>query len=200
MNEQYLNLMTAKICHDMATPLSAMNLLLEFAFEHCKDPHIELTFRESLDKLSLRLQFYRLLLTNNKESPSYPDVFSVLTYCAKILKVKIDLPVECPDGSASRLLLGLTYLMMEALTHGGTVSVSLSADDKLILKAEGHPLHFRPGCLEALENPQKVEVNARNVLPVYLAQLATSLRVSVHVQELTNEYAVIETITLPYLV
>ena len=71
-------LMTAKICHDLATPLGAMSLLMDLAFEKCVDPHIEATFRESLEKATLKLQFFRLFLTINQEHPLYSDVHTML--------------------------------------------------------------------------------------------------------------------------
>lgn len=188
-------LMAAKICHDMATPLSAMNLLLDFAFEHCKDPHIEATFRESLEKASFRLQFYRLLLTINEEQPTYPDVHSLLMLCGKLTKVRLQLPTECPDGSAARLLLGLTYILIEGLTHGGSIAVTIQ-DDQLFLVANGSPLQLRPGYIEALETPDGVENNARNILPVYLGHLAKSLRVSIHTSKPDADQLMISTHTM----
>lgn len=195
MDYSKTHLMAAKICHDIATPLSAMNLLLDFAFEHCKDPHIEATFRESLEKASIRLQFYRLLLTINEDQPSYPDVFTLLGNCAKILKIRLELPVECPDGAPARLLLGLTYILMETLTHGGTVTV-IFQDDTLILSAQGTPLQLRPGYIDALEKPDAVEKNSRNILPIYLANLAQSLRVSLKIKGPKDDQIHIETYTL----
>ncbi len=189
------HLMAAKMCHDLATPLSAMNLLLDFAFEHCKDPHIESTFRESLEKSSHRIQFYRLLLSANETLPCYADVFQLLCGCARLSKVAIDLPIDCPDGVAARLLLGLSYLMIEALTKGGELLVTLD-DDSLIFKSEATSFQMRKGYLEMLQHPDSQELNVRNILPYYIAKLAESLRVSIHVEIKNHTHLIISTQTL----
>ena len=171
-----VHLMAAKICHDIATPLSAMNLLVDIAFEHCQDPHIEATFRESIEKTSLRLQFYRLLLAVNQEQPSYSDVRAILEACCKSAKVRLTLPNEFPNGVLARLLLGLTYLSIEALTRGGVVVVEYQSQ-ALRIAAEGTPLNLRPGYMDALREPEKMESNARTIFPLYLAGLAQELLV-----------------------
>ncbi|MDP4725447.1 MAG: histidine phosphotransferase family protein [Alphaproteobacteria bacterium] len=186
-------LMTAKICHDLATPLSAMSLLMDLAFDKCVDPHIEATFRESLEKATLKLQFFRLLLTINQEHPVYSDVHSMLTKAAHALKIRLILPSECPDGPGSRLLLGLTNILMEGLIRGGAITVVVEAD-VLRLTAEGEPLQLRPGYLEALTNVENIEVHARNILPHYLANLAASMRLGIKVSILNKERIVIETV------
>ncbi len=185
--------MTAKICHDLATPLSAMSLLMDLAFDKCVDPHIEATFRESLEKATLKLQFFRLLLTINQEHPVYSDVHAMLIKAAHAFKIRLILPSECPDGPGSRLLLGLTNILMEGLIRGGAITVVVEAD-VLRLTAEGEPLQLRPGYLEALTNVENTEVHARNILPHYLANLAASMRLGIKVSILNKERIVIETV------
>ena len=186
-------LMTAKICHDLATPLSAMSLLMDLAFEKCVDPHIEATFRESLEKATLKLQFFRLLLTINQEHPLYSDVHLMLTKAAQALKIRLVLPNECPDGPGSRLLLGLTNILMEGLIRGGSIHVAVEAD-VLRLTAEGEPLQLRPGYVDALTQVGDTEVHARNILPHYLANLAASMHLGIKVSVLNKERIVIETV------
>lgn len=185
-------LMTAKICHDLATPLSAMSLLVDLAFEKCVDPHIEATFRESLEKATLKLQFFRLLLTINQEHPLYSDVHAMLIKTAQALKIRLALPNECPDGPGSRLLLGLTNILMEGLIRGGTINVVVESS-VLRITAEGEPFQLRPGYVEGLTAPEDVEVNARNILPCYLANLAASMGLSIVIRTKTKEKIVIET-------
>ncbi len=186
------HLMAAKICHDFATPLSAMTLLLDLAFEKCTDPHIEAAFRESVEKSTFRLQFYRLLLTINEDQPACTDVYALLMNYAKSLKVHLTLPIECADGGGARLLLGLTYILIEGLTRGGTVDV-VFAGDSLRLTARGAPIHLRPGYGESLENYQSQVHNARNILPCYLGKLAKSLMVGINVSVVKDERITFET-------
>lgn len=186
-------LMTAKICHDLATPLSAMSLLMDLAFEKCVDPHIEATFRESLEKATLKLQFFRLLLTINQEHPVYSDVHAMLKKAAQALKIRLILPNECPNGPGSRLLLGLTNILMEGLIRGGAINVVVEAD-VLRLTAEGEPLQLRPGYVEALTQVGDIEVHARNILPHYLANLAASMHLGIKVSVLNKERIMIETV------
>jgi hypothetical protein len=185
-------LMTAKICHDLATPLSAMSLLMDLAFEKCVDPHIEATFRESLEKATLKLQFFRLLLTINQEHPLYSDVHAMLLKAAQAFKVRLTLPSECPDGPGARLLLGLTSVLMEGLIRGGAINVVVESS-VLRITAEGEPLQLRPGYAEGLTAREDVEVNARNILPCYLANLAASMGLSIVIPTKTKEKIVIET-------
>ena len=186
-------LMTAKICHDLATPLSAMNLLVDLAFEKCVDPHIEATFRECIEKATLKLQFYRLLLTINQEHPIYADVHSTLMKSAHAMKVHLTLPNECPDGPGARLLLGLTHILMEGLIRGGTINVVVETD-VLRLVAEGEPLQLRPGYIDAFTKIDTTEVNARNILPSYLANLAASMGLGIKILVQSKEKIVIETL------
>ena len=192
MNYNETPLMTAKICHDLATPLSAMSLLMDLAFEKCVDPHIEATFRESLEKATLKLQFFRLLLTINQEQPSYSDVHTMLMKSAQAMKIRLTLPNECPDGPGARLLLGLTHILMESLIRGGSINVAVE-NDVLRLVAEGEPLQLRPGYVEALTNPENNEVHARNILPSHLATLAASMGLGIRISVLTKERIIIET-------
>lgn len=186
-------LMTAKICHDLATPLSAMSLLMDLAFDKCVDPHIEAAFRESLEKATLKLQFFRLLLTINQEHPVYSDVHAILMKSAQALKIHLALPSECPDGPGSRLLLGLTNILIESLIRGGAINVVVK-DSILRLTAEGDPLQLRPGYVDALTNTNTIDVHARNILPHYLAKLAASMGLGIHVSVQAKEKIVIETV------
>ncbi|MDP3371770.1 MAG: histidine phosphotransferase family protein [Candidatus Paracaedibacteraceae bacterium] len=186
-------LMTAKICHDLATPLSAMSLLIDLAFENSKDPYIEATFRESLEKATLKLQFFRSLLTINSEQPLYSDVHAILTKSAASAKVRLMLPAVCPDGSGARLLLGLTHILIEGLIRGGSVHVEVD-NNVLRFTAEGDPLQLRPGYKEALMNIENVDVNARNILPVHLSGLARSMMLGIKITTESKQKIVIETV------
>lgn len=186
-------LMTAKICHDLATPLSAMSLLIDLAFENSSDPYVEATFRESLEKAMLKLQYFRLLLTINEKHPMYSDVHSILIKIAASVKVRLTLPAECPDGSGARLLLGITHILIECLTRGGTLVVEVDRDI-LRFTAEGDPVQLRPGYKEAFTNDGTLEANARNILPVYLASLANSMMLGIKVANVSNQKLVIETV------
>jgi histidine phosphotransferase ChpT len=186
-------LMTAKICHDLATPLSAMSLLIDLAFENSKDPYIEATFRESLEKATLKLQFFRSLLTINLDHPLYADVHTLLIKSAESAKVRLTLPAECPDGPGARLLLGLTHILIEGLTRGGTLCVEVDKD-VLRFTAEGDPLHLRPGYKDALMEVGATEVNARNILPVYLSNLAQSMMLGINIASESKQKMIIETV------
>ena len=111
---------------------------------------------------------------------------------AQAFKIRLTLPSECPDGPGARLLLGLTNILMEGLIRGGTINVVVESN-VLRITAEGEPLQLRPGYAEGLTAQEDVEVNARNILPCYLANLAASMGLCIVILTKTKEKIVIET-------
>jgi hypothetical protein len=194
MSQDETHLMAAKICHDLATPLSAMNLLLDLAFEKCTDPNIEATFRESVEKASIRIQFYRLFLSINPDQPNYSDVYTLILNYSKLMNVHVDMPIKVLNGKISRLLLGLSYILIDGLIRGGRLKI-IFENENLRLEAEGSPTQLRPGYREALETGDEIEVNARNILPVYLCNLAKTMNMQIQTQR-SEGYVVFQTTTL----
>lgn len=166
-----LYLMTAKICHDLATPLSAMGMGLEAVEEN----EITKIIKQSLEASTFKLKFYRDFLNHSTEGPLVSDFVPLLNGYAKQHKVQIEWPpfLNC-EGDKARILMGLVYMMIEPLARGGTVTVS-EKDGDYTFVSEGDVCRLRDDYKDVLQKRLGGHFNARNVMPYFLKNLAKEI-------------------------
>lgn len=172
-----LELMASRICHDLISPVGAVNNGVEFLEEDMgggvPDDAVQL-ISMSAQMAAARLQVFRLAYgTGGRDSSVKPeDVYKILdAYLAGEGKVKQDWDpvavfagVDRAEGSSKILLCGL-LLACETLTKGGTLRVALE-DGAIIITGEGNEVLIRPGVVEALSRALPVEqVDPRLVHP-----------------------------------
>ena len=180
-----MHLMTAKLCHDIATPLGALGLGLEMALDNDGKQGIDKSTQDLLvtssETAKLRLKVYRALLSASSNSPTFPDVKQIITDLCLNSKVRPLFDIKAsmlPDGLFCRLVLGAAFLVIEALHKGGALSIHIKPsliDDSmdLMLVSEGEMVQLRPGYMETLKNEQALkDQSSRTILPFYLKMIA----------------------------
>ena len=176
-----MHLMTAKLCHDIATPLGALGLGLEMALgnERIDKDTADLLLTSS-ETAKLRLKLYRALLSASNNSPIFPDVKQIIMDLCRDSKVQLTWDIKAsmlPDGLFCRLVLGASFLIVEGLHKGGALSIHIkpSSDDEsmeLMLVSEGGMVQLRPGYMETLKGETVLkDQTSRTILPFYLKMM-----------------------------
>ncbi|MBY0280798.1 MAG: hypothetical protein K2W94_01415 [Alphaproteobacteria bacterium] len=185
MSDQFvlMHLMTAKLCHDIATPLGALGLGLEMAMSSEKiDNDTQDLLLTSSETAKQRLKVYRALLSASSNSPTFADVQQIITDLCQSSKVRLDFNIKAsmlPEGLFCRLVLGACFMVIEALHKGGVLSIHIKPfpnDEsmELMLVSEGEMVQLRPGYMETLKGEQTLkDQSSRTILPFYLKMMAT---------------------------
>jgi histidine phosphotransferase ChpT len=180
--QSWVPLLTAKLCHDIASPLGALGLGLEMLKESGIDPEIYQTLQESCEAAQLRLKFYRLFFN---EQANLSDVQTLLERMAELKSVKFEWQgLWLEDDRLSSLLLGCTHLALEALIRGGDIKVTLN--DQITIEAEGPNVQWRSDCLEAISDFSKglKTPDVRVIFIVYLHHISNNLNKKIAYSEI----------------
>ncbi len=186
MSESFvlMNLMAAKLCHDLATPLGALGLGLEMALENVDEKIIDKDTQELLlnssNTAKLRLKVYRALLSIGPESPTFSEIQEALNLICQEQKIRLNWHINSsliPNGLFCRVLLGLGFIASESLIRGGIISLKLQPVDEdninIAITAEGSMVQLRPGYAETLNHDQSLlHQTSRTILPYYIRLLA----------------------------
>lgn len=149
--QSWIPLLTAKLCHDIASPLGALGLGLEMLKESGVNPEICQTLQDSCEAAQLRLKFYRLFFN---EQANLSEAQILLNRMAELKSVKLDWQgLWLEDDRLCSLLLGCTHLALEAILRGGDIKITLA--DKIFLEAQGPVVQWRTEFIEALNDPAK---------------------------------------------
>lgn len=179
-----MNLMTAKLCHDIAAPLGALGLGLEMALSNDGKQGIDKDTQDLLltssETAKLRLKIYRAFLSVGENSPTFPDIKQLLMDLCRQNKVQLAFDIKVPmlpDGLFCRVVIGAAFLVVEALHKGGSLTVHIQpADDgsmQLMLAAEGPMVQLRQGYMDVFTTETAlIDQTSRTVLPFYLKLMA----------------------------
>lgn len=175
-----MNLMTAKLCHDIAAPLGALGLGLEMVLSNESKQGIDKSTQDLLltssETAKLRLKIYRAFLSVGDNSPTFPEIKELLMDLCRQSNVQLAFDIRAsmlPDGLFCRLVIGTTFLVVEALHKGGSLTVHIKpAEDgsmQLMLAAEGPMVQLRQGYMDVFVNEAALtDQTSRTVLPFYL--------------------------------
>lgn len=174
---QTLFMMTAKICHDLSAPLGAMGMGLESLKDGDTDT-VEFVY-DSYSTLEFKLNFYRTLMMPGDNGPVLSDFVNILNKYAKNKNITIhwqDLDNDTFQESTSRLLMGLTYIMMEPLIRGGDCYVKAVDKNNLTIISKGPVCPMREEYKHILNanHTDQQAVNTRNIMPAFLITLANN--------------------------
>ena len=155
-----LELLASKICHDLISPIGAVNNGIEILEEMGPDAGQEVTdlISYSAAQASAKLQAYRMAYgaggadTSIKPEDVHKTIEAIVSADKKV-KQNWDPhaplgPADRPSGF-SKLLMSAILLGMEALPKGGTISVK-NDGDSVIVMAAGTDAGLRDGTAEAL--------------------------------------------------
>lgn len=192
--EQLAALLCARLCHDLVSPISALGAALSvFDDEGSADMHDDamVLVRESARQAQAKLEFARLAFGAGGSAPGVLDTRELRRLTENMFsayKPEIVWKVEA-DGlekAASRLLLNLCILGVEAAPRGGTVVVeatNAAGGARLRIVTEGPRARLDPATANALEGQApEYGFDGRSIQPYYAALIARGAggRVSAH--------------------
>ncbi|MBN8531136.1 MAG: hypothetical protein J0L97_04660 [Alphaproteobacteria bacterium] len=180
LNLKIAELLCTRLCHDLTGPIGAVNNGVEFLGDDSADmlsQAVELIGNSARDAVS-RLQFYRQAYgrVNTGGEANLEELKHVCSQFFGHGKVRLEWPDIHAGGATisisrnfGRILLNVLLLGAESLIRGGTLSVSLSADENqktATIRAVGKPIKMEEETLKALAGtlPQS-ELSPRNVQP-----------------------------------
>ena len=198
-------LICSRICHDLISPLSAINNGLEMINEGDQgifSDSIELIGNSNKHALD-RLSFYRVAYGSGGERNvvNLQDIEKILETFAADRKINI---VWAKDGRMSddqiprvfaKLLTNVFYLATECLPRGGVVAIenSISAtSNSLSMKLEGPKCHLRDDVSSGLKVDLSVkELSVKNIFAYLVSALVSTLNKTLEVKNTSSNRMVI---------
>lgn len=183
-NLDFAALLCSRLCHDLVSPVGAINNGLEILAEE-KDPSmrdavIDLV-EKSTQQTANKLQFFRLAFGAAGGFSAQLDMREAQKAVEALLsgsRVTLDWQVEQQSASKSvvKLLLNVCLVASEALIRGGDLVVQLSGDTSLELsiKASGDRVLLQEQIKVALEAGVAEDELEPRTAPAYLASVVAS--------------------------
>ena len=182
------SLLCSRLCHDMLSPVGALNNGIELIIEE-KDPEMRRRCFELLEqsaKISAdKLKFFRLAFG---AAGGYGDMVAVAEPRAVIdalagnngrIEVNWSFSTDALPKPAVKVLLNLALIGIEALVRGGTLEIGAEVKDgtsEIAVRAAGSRIAFDDTVGQALAGTLHVsELSSRTAPAAMIQQLAESL-------------------------
>ena len=201
-------LMCSRLCHDLISPISAINNGIELMNENDEgiiDSSIELlgtSAKQALDRLS----FYRVAfgLAGGGAIISWNEIRNILEIFAAERKTTIVWTREPqqPDENISQILaklvVNVVFLAMECLPRGGVISVDnleQKASEPIVVRLEGPKCNLRDDVQSGLIPDLPIEqLSVRNIVAYLATSFAICLGKSLKVRD-ENSNSIVITIS-----
>ncbi len=163
-----LELMASKICHDLISPIGAINNGLEIFEEMGPEAGADVIelIASSAQIASAKLKAYRLVYgaggadSNIRAQDIYNIMDGLLEHEKRLTQdwdPAITLGSEIPPKAFYKILTSLLLLTMDCLPKGGVLSVGTNSDQNIVVTGRGEGAAFRDGFSEALDNSANLE-------------------------------------------
>lgn len=175
-------LISSRMCHDLAGTVGAINNGMELLEEMGDDPESRELVASSAQEVAKRLSYFRVAFGL---SPGIANAVAEMRELTQGMftkgRVELDWPEGAPgasvDDSVTKLVLNLVMLAVETLPRGGTVSVKLEpggeSDTEIFVTARGDKAEITSEVESArLAATDDAEVTSRNVQGYFTARLA----------------------------
>jgi hypothetical protein len=179
----FTRLMTAKILHDLASPMGSIGMSVELI----NDAEVRSILEKSYFQCDFKLKFYRLIFSTSESGPNMQEAIALLNSFA--LHQGIDLNWRNTLSHISELtvswatmLIGFVYLCLEMLIRGGNFSIEMT-DNGLFLKASGPICKVRENHRKILMKESAETADARNIFVCFLMQLVEDSARKVRLKE-----------------
>ncbi len=174
-------ILTSRLCHDLITPVGAINTGLELFAEtpadHLTDAKEILTLiSHSAHTASARLSFFRAAFGKSGDALTLGDakglVESYLIRSKLISQWDTPFRKELSLKGWGRVLLNTILWMADCAPRGGTVHISFSeTPQRLSFRLKADPLLLHQGTLETLKERPALEDLTPRTTPCYLIHL-----------------------------
>lgn len=183
-----IELLASRICHDLISPVGAINNGIEFMEDAADDPESIKQASEliahSAQAAAARLQAFRIAYgaggrDGNIKPEDIQKAFGSLTKADGKIRQSWDpfssLGIDAKTPGFCKVLMGAMMLAMECLPKGGTVYVEPGTATETWIRAEGPDAVVRENVEKALERSLPPEdIDPRLVHPYALSLIAES--------------------------
>lgn len=172
-----IELMSARMCHDLAGPIGAVNNSIEFFEEDnpdIKTKALEIIKSSSAESV-LRLKFFRQAygVLNDKET-SVDEVQELIREFIGKTKVTLDWNnsnIKVIHSSIAKIILNFTIIALSSMIYGGIIEIHQS-DNLLRIKFNGKNLIFSEETKDLLLGDlSKVTLNSSNIQTYFTHKL-----------------------------
>lgn len=190
-----LELLASRICHDLISPVGAVNNGVEFLEEMGPDAGAEAIqlIAHSARQASVRLQAFRICYgAGGRDSNIKPEdikkAFEALTEADGKIAQSWDPHAnlgfsERPNGYC-KILMGTMMLGAECLPKGGIIKVKAGTGEQTLIFAEGQDAVVRVGVEDAMALTSDPEtLDPRLVHPFAISTLAASYGLTISIAE-----------------
>lgn len=158
-----LELLASRICHDLVSPVGAINNGIEFMTDMADDPdgikQASDLIAHSAASAGARLQAFRIAYgaggrDGNLKPEDIQKAFGALVRVDGKVRQSWDpygpLGIDMKATGAAKILMGALLLAMECLPKGGTVYADAGSGKEILISAEGPDAVVREGVEDAL--------------------------------------------------
>ncbi len=183
-------LLASRLCHDLVSPVGAVNSGIELLTEFGDDPDGEsmALIASSAKTASEKLQFFRIAYGNAGSGSNIPlgdGLRLIEPVCAnQRTTVVVDdrTAGALPGTGAVKLLLNIALLMGECLPRGGELRIAIGPDMRADVSASGEGAGIEESLLSALEGRADAdELDAKTAHAYFTGLAAGRLGVGVDV-------------------
>lgn len=179
-----MELLSSRICHDLVSPVGAINNGLEFMEDMADDPEgrKEATnlISHSATSAGARLMAFRLsygagAVDGNIKPEDVQKAFGTLIRTDGKIRQSWDpygpLGIPAATRGFCKILMGTLMLAQDSLPKGGMVFVDAGTGQETLIKAEGAGATIRDGVTEALAGTLDIpKIDPRTIHPYILGQ------------------------------
>ena len=178
-------LMCSRLCHDMLSPVGALNNGLELLADET-DPQMRKQCMELLEQSAKtsadKLKFFRLAFGaaggfgEMVEVGEAKAVIDTLVSNAKRVEAHWAMEAEKLPKDAVKVLLNLAHIALETLVRGGSLDIGaevLDANTEIVVRASGPKIAFDETIGQALQGDlPPAEISSRTAPAYMIAQVA----------------------------
>ncbi|MEA3533747.1 histidine phosphotransferase ChpT [Rhizobium sp. CC-YZS058] len=183
-------LLCSRVCHDIISPVGAINNGLELLDEGGADADAMDLIRTSALNASVRLKFARLAFGASGSVGASIDTGEAEKAARDFAEVekKTTVSWEGPRAIIAKnrvkLLLNLFLIAYGAIPRGGSIDVVLEQPDgeaNFTLTAKGKMMRVPPKLVELLSGTVEEAIDAHSILPYYAVLLADEAQMAIDV-------------------
>lgn len=196
-----MELLSSRICHDLVSPVGAINNGLEFMTDMAEDPEgreeAQKLIAHSANAAGARLMVFRLAygagaVDGNIKPEDIQKAFGTLIRTDGKIRQSWDPfgPLGIPSSTRgfAKVLIGTLMLAADCLTKGGMIFVDPGIGNETLIKAEGMGANVREGVTDALAGTiDFTQVDPRLVHPYILGHSARSYGFEITLKEKQND-------------
>ena len=177
------NAIVARICHDLISPINAINLGID-ALDAEYDKELLKYIKQSIDKTNIILRFTRELFSEKNDTFNYSLKFlnDTLSSFLGLVKISFKMQLECDKIPAivGKIIMLTCMVVKEIMPYGGDIYCSINEESgEIITECNGKNV--------AIPDMNNLgEINSRNVIRFYLMQILKELNFNIAFESSEN--------------